>query len=164
MDLVTPSLGLLFWQTVVFVSVLFVLSRYAWKPIVAALKDREESIADALAQAQQARIEMQKLSADNEKLLDEARIERDKILKAASKAAEDTREEAKGKAAADVNKMIEEARRTIESEKNAAIAEIKVQIATMSIEIAETLLKKELESPEKQKQLVADLVKDLKIN
>jgi F-type H+-transporting ATPase subunit b len=164
MELVLPGLGLIFWQTIIFLIVLFVLTRFAWKPISTALKDREESIADALAQAELAKEEMKKLQANNEKLLDEARVERDKILKAAHKAAEETREDAKSKASTEVSKMLEDARKAIETEKQAALSAIKAQIATMSIEIAEALLKKELENPEKQKQLVADLIKDLKVN
>jgi F-type H+-transporting ATPase subunit b len=164
MGLVTPEIGLLFWQVVVFLVVLFVLSRYAWKPITAALKDREKSIEDALKQADQARQEMQKLTADNQRLLDEARIERDKMLKEAQKTANDIIEQAKAKADTEFSRKVEDAQRAIETERIAAVAEIKSQIASLSVSIAETLLKKELENPEKQKALVADLIKDLKLN
>ena len=164
MELVTPALGLVFWQTITFLVVLFMLSKYAWKPIMNALKDREHSIENALQQAEKARIDMESLKADNEKLLDEARIERDKILKSAHKAAEETREEAKTKTASEVSKMLEDARRAIENEKIAAVAEIKKQIATLSVDIAERILQKELESPEKQKQLASDLITDININ
>jgi F-type H+-transporting ATPase subunit b len=164
MNLVTPEFGLIFWQTVTFLVVLFVLSRYAWKPILNALKDREHSIDNALQEADKARKDMERLKADNEKLLDEARIERDKILKTAHQLAQETRDEAKVQAQKDVDKMLADARSTIQAEKNSAIADIKKQVAILSIEVAETILQRELESPEKQKQLAADLIKDLKIN
>lgn len=164
MNLVTPEFGLIFWQTVTFLIVLFVLSRYAWKPIMNALKDREHSIENALQEADKARKDMEQLKADNEKLLDEARIERDKILKTAHQLAQETKDEAKAQAQKEVDKMLADARSTIQAEKNSAIADIKKQVAVLSIEVAETILKRELESPEKQTQLVADLIKDLKIN
>ncbi len=160
----SPDFGLIFWQTVTFLIVLFLLSRYAWKPIITALRDRERSIEDALKQAEKAREEMEKLKANNEKLLDEARIERDKILKSAQKVADENIEKSKDKATVEANKLLEDARRTIENEKNAAVAEIKKQVAVMSVEIAETLLKKELENPDKQKQLAENLINDMKIN
>lgn len=164
MDLVKPELGLLFWQFVVFIVVLFVLSRYAWGPITSALKEREKSISDALGEAEKARQEMLNLQANNQKLLDEARTERDKMLKAAQKTAEDLREEARRRAEADVKRMLEEAARAIETEKQAAIGEIKNQIASLSVQIATTLLKRELSAPEQQQALVADLIKDIKLN
>ncbi len=164
MNLVTPEFGLIFWQTVTFLVVLFVLSRYAWKPIMNALKDREHSIENALQEADKARKDMEQLKADNEKLLDEARIERDKILKTAHQLAQETKDEAKVQAQKEVDKMLSDARSAIQAEKNSAIADMKKQIAALSIEVAEVILKRELESPEKQTQLVADLVKDLKIN
>ncbi len=164
LNIVTPDLGLFFWQTIVFIVVLFVLSRYAWGPITSALKEREKSISDALGEAEKARQEMLKLQSSNQKLLDEARLERDKMLKAAQKTADDLREEARKRADADVKRMLDEATRAIENEKHAAIGEIKNQIATLSIEIATKLLKRELSAPEQQQALVADLIKDVKLN
>lgn len=164
LNIVTPPLGLFFWQFVVFIVVLFVLSRYAWKPITDALKARENSIADALNQADKARVEMQQLQSNNQKLLDEARLERDKMLKAAQKTADDIREEARKRTETDVKRMLEEATRAIETEKQAAVSEIKKQIASLSVEIATTLLKRELSAPEQQQALVADLIKDVKLN
>jgi F-type H+-transporting ATPase subunit b len=162
--LVIPDFGLFIWQLVVFLIVLFVLSRYAWKPITTALKDREKSIEDALRQAELARQEMQKLQSDNQKLLDEARMERDKMLKEAQKVANEIIEQSKTKAEAEYNRKLEDAQRAIEAEKNAAVSEIKNQISSLSLEIAQTLLKKELENPEKQKNLITDLIKDIKLN
>jgi F-type H+-transporting ATPase subunit b len=163
-NLVLPDVGLFFWQFVVFLVVLFVLSRYAWKPITDALKAREQSITDALSQAEKARQEMQQLQSNNQKLLDEARLERDKMLKAAQKQADETREEARKRAESDVKRMMDEASRAIETEKQAAIDDMKKQIASLSVEIATTLLKRELSAPEQQQALVADLIKDVKLN
>lgn len=163
-SIVLPDLGLFVWSFVVFVVVLFVLSRYAWKPITDALKEREKFISDSLSQAEKARQEMQQLQANNQKLLDDARIERDKMLKAAQKTADDMRDEARKRADADVKRMLDEASRAIETEKQAAVDAIKSQIATLSIEIATTLLKRELSAPEQQQALVADLIKDVKLN
>ncbi len=164
MNLVTPDFGLIFWQTITFLVVLFVLSRYAWKPIAKALQEREHSIEDALKEADNARKEMQQLKADNEKLLDEARIERDKILKTAHQLAQETKDNAKEQAQKEVEKMLEDARTAIQNEKQSAIADMKKQIAVLSIEVAQTILQKELENPEKQQQLATDLIKDLQVN
>ncbi len=164
MDLLIPELGLFFWQTIVFLIVLFVLSRFAWKPIMTALKERESSIEHALESAEKAKSDMLNLTANNEKLLDEARAEKDQIIKAASKIAEEIKNEAKEKASLEMGKVLEEARKVIESEKLMAVATIKNQIAAMSVEIAEKLLKSQLENPQKQKELVDNLIKDLELN
>ncbi len=164
MNLVTPDFGLIFWQTITFLIVLFVLSRYAWKPIAKALQEREHSIEDALKEAENARKDMQQLKADNEKLLDEARIERDKILKTAHQLAQEINDSAKEQAIKEVEKIRNDAQAAIQAEKQAAIADMKKQIAVLSIEVAQKILQKELESPEKQQQLAADLIKDLQVN
>lgn len=164
MNLVTPAFGLIFWSTITFAVVLFVLSRYAWKPIMQALKDREKSIEDALQQAEIARQQIEQVKSDNEKLLDEARIERDKILKAANKAADQTREDAKAKASAEVERMIADARKAIDNEKQAAIAELKNQVAVLSVDIAEKLLRKQLSNPDEQKQIVTEMIDKMDLN
>lgn len=164
MDLVNPALGLIFWQVVIFLLVLFFLSRFAWKPILNALKDRENSIEEALKSAEKARSEVQQMTSQNEKLLDEARHEKDRILKEAYKVAEETKNEARERATIEYNKMLEDARKAIENEKTSAITEIKKQIAILSVEVAEKILKKQLEDQEKQTQLASDLIKDLELN
>ncbi len=164
MNIVTPELGLLFWQTITFIILFLVLSRFVWKPIMDGLGEREKNIADALGKAEQARQEMQRLQNDNQKLLDEARAERDKILKSAQKTADELREDAKAKTTAEIAKMLDDARKLIDSEKKNAIDQIKAQMATLSVDIAETILKKELSQRETQKQLASDLIRDLKIN
>ncbi|NJO01042.1 MAG: F0F1 ATP synthase subunit B [Bacteroidia bacterium] len=164
MELVTPEFGLIFWQTIAFLVVLLLLSRYAWKPILKALKDREQSIDGALRQAELAREEMKKLHADNEKLLDQARLERDEIMKAANRTAQEIRDAAKDKASDDVKRMLDDARKSIENEKQAALAEIRKQIATLSVEIAEKLIRHELEDPAKQRKLAEELINDIQVS
>lgn len=160
MDLVTPGLGLIFWQAVTFLLVLFLLSKFAWKPIMSSLKEREETIEGALRSAEQAKQEMMKLKADNEKLLDEARAERDQMLRKAQQSAEAIVEEAKEKASTESSKIVENARLAIQSERQAALEDIRKQVATLSIEIAEKLLRNQLKEERAQRELVDQLVKE----
>ena len=164
MDLLTPAFGLIFWQTIIFLVVLFVLGKFAWKPILGALKAREESIDEALLSAEKAKEEMANLKADNEALLAEAKQERDKMLKDAEKLGEEMKTKAKENAKVIGDKMVEEARATIESEKNNAIGQIKDQVAELSLQITEKLLKKNLAGDKKQQELIKDYMKDIKFN
>jgi F-type H+-transporting ATPase subunit b len=164
MQLLTPELGLFFWQLVTFLLLVFLLSKYAWKPILQGIKKREAEINDALAAAEKARSEMQRISAENERLLQEARVEKDQILKKAQETARQLVEEAKENAKKEANRMIEDARRIIESEKNAALSEIKEQIATLSVQVAERILKNQLSEEAKQKAYIEELLKDVKLN
>ena len=164
MDLVTPDVGLLFWTFISFVILFFILKKFAWKPIVKTVNDRENSIKEALASADVAKREMQNLTADNEKLLKEARVERDALMKEArelkTKLIANAKEEAKVEGA----KMIASAQTAIQSEKKAAIAEIKTQVASLSIEIAEKVVIEELSDKDKQLKLVSDLLGDATLN
>jgi F-type H+-transporting ATPase subunit b len=162
--LVTPGLGLIFWSALTFIIVLVVLSKYAWKPILNAVKERELSIERALSQAEKARHDMAKLQSENSKLLEEARLERDKILKEATATATTIINDAKSRAAEEGNKILESAKAAINTEKQAALAEIKTQVATLSIQIAEKLLRKELSTEKAQQELVSDYISDLKLN
>ncbi len=164
MDLLTPGIGLIFWQFIGFIALLIVLSKFAWPAITEALSAREESIDNALAAAEQARAQMASLKAENEKLLQEARVERDKILKEASETAKRAIEEAKVEAKKQGDRMIEDAREAIRTEKNAALADVKNQVALLSVQIAEKLLRKNLASEKEQKSLVEDFVKELNLN
>ncbi|MGD1841314.1 MAG: F0F1 ATP synthase subunit B [Thermonemataceae bacterium] len=164
MDLVTPELGLIFWQTVIFILLLVVLGRFAWKPILQGLRERESSIASALKSAEEAKVQMAKITSDNEKLLDEARAEKDDILKKATQTAKKMVEEAKDDAKKEANRIVEEARQAIENEKKAALSEIKKQVASLSLEIAEKVLQKKLADEPSQKALVEDLLKDTNLN
>ena len=164
MELVTPSIGLLFWTTIIFLSVLFVLTKFAWKPIVAALNEREKFIEEALNSAEKARAEMALLKANNEKLLQEARVERDRILKEAQTMATNLLAEAKERTTSETTKMIENARLQINNDKNAAIMELKNLVATTSIQIAEQIMKKNLGDSSAQKELIQEYLKESKFN
>jgi F-type H+-transporting ATPase subunit b len=164
MDLVTPDFGLLFWTFLSFIILLVTLRLVAWKPMLGAVNGREQSIREALASAEAAKREMQNLTADNERILKEARAEREAMMKEAremkSKMITDAKEEAK--VAAD--KMITNAQSAIETEKKAAIAELKNQVASLSIEIAEKVVKAELSDKEKQLKLVNDMLGEATLN
>jgi F-type H+-transporting ATPase subunit b len=164
MELVTPSIGLLFWQTLTFLIVLFILAKFAWKPILGSLKEREDSIDEALSAAKKAKEEMILLSSNNEKLLQEARLERDRTLREAQTAANAIVNEAKEKAGAEGQRMIENARLAINNEKQAALAEVKNLAANLSIEIAEKILKRELSDEKAQKELVNEFIKEANLN
>lgn len=164
MKLVTPDIGLLFWMLVSFGIVLFLLRKFAWKPILASLKSREENISEALNTAKKAKEEMASLKADNEKLLQQARAERDAMLKEARDTKDAIISESKSKAQAEANKIMASARETINTEKNAAIADLKNQVASMSIDIAEKILRQELSRDEKQKSLMENLMRDVPLN
>jgi F-type H+-transporting ATPase subunit b len=164
MELVTPGIGLLFWMTLSFGLLLFVLGKYAWKPILKALHDREDSIETALNAAEKAREDMQLLKADNELLLKQAREERDAMLRDARKMKEDILEEARSKANEQGQRIIESARESIQFEKMAAITELKNQIAVFSIEIAEKVIEQELSDKDKQKKFTEKLIDKIKLS
>ena len=158
------SYGLFFWQAIILVILIVLLAKFAWKPILAALAAREEGISNALLAAENAKKDMQNLKADNEKLLAEARAERDAMIKEAREIKEKMIADAKSEAQAQGAAMIESAKATIESEKNAAMAELKNQVSSLSLEIAETLLKGELSNKEAQTKLVEKMLGDAKLN
>lgn len=164
MELVTPEFGTVFWMSLSFLMILFILKKFAWKPILSALKERETSIDNALRSADKAREEMEQLKADNEKIIKEAKNERGNLLKDARLVKDMIISEAKEKAITETEKIIEDARVKIESEKDAALDEIKNQIAIFSIEIAEKILKKKLESTKDQKDMINDLLDEIKLN
>ena len=164
MDLVMPELGLLFWMLVSFSLLLFILKKFAWKPILKALSDRENSIDEALKAAEAAKNEMVKLHADNQQILAEAMLQRDKIVKEASDMKESIISEAKNKAIIEAEKVMENARIAIEREKVAAIDEMKNAIAVFSIDIAEKILKEKLTDNKQQKELVKKYVDQLNVN
>ena len=164
MDLITPGLGLVFWTVITFLILLIILKKFAWKPILGAVSEREESIKNALLSAENARKEMQNLQSDNQRILQEARLERDAMLKDAREMKEKMVADAKNEAQAQGLKMIEQAKAAIEGEKNAALAELKSHVATLSLEIAEKLLKDELSNKEAQVKLVEKMLGDAKLN
>ena len=164
MDLLIPGEGLIVWQLIIFVLLFLLLSKLAWKPIINSLHDRERSIQDALDTAEKARHEMSQLKSDNEKLLQETREERERILREAREVSIKMREEAQHEAKKVSDKIVEDARAAINIEKQAALKEVKVQVAMFSLEIAEKLMKKNLSTDKAQKDLVETYVKELKVN
>jgi F-type H+-transporting ATPase subunit b len=164
MGLVTPNPGTFLWMLIIFGIVLYILKKFAWVPILNALKEREESINNALNTAEEARKEVEGLKANNDKIIAEARKEKEIILKAAKEIKNKIVAEAKEKANLETQKSIEQARQQIEAEKNAAISEMKKQMAELSVSIAEKVIKKELSNPGEQKKMVDDLIDDIKLN
>ncbi len=164
MELVNPGIGLIFWMTLAFGIVLWLLGKYAWKPIMKSLHEREDSIDKALHQADQARKDMEGLKISNEELLKEAKEERDGIMKQAREIKDKLIEDARVKANLEAGRIVESAKETIQNEKMAAMVELKNQIAELSIEIAEKLLEHELSDKKKQKAYVEQLIKEAKLN
>ncbi len=158
------SFGLFIWQTLLFLALLFLLRKYAWKPILSAVDEREKSIEDALKGAEEAEKRMQVLQADNEAAKKEAMIERDALMKEARTTRDSIISEAKASAAEEGVKLIAAAREEIDIQKKAAIADIKTQVASLSLDIAEKVVKQNLSSSESQKELVNTLLNETKLN
>lgn len=158
------SFGLFFWQAIILIVLIVLLVKFAWKPIMTSITEREAGIAAAIAAAEAARKEMQNLQADNERILQEARAERDTMMKEAREIKEKMIADAKTEAQVQGEKMIEQAKASIESEKNAAMAELKEQVSVLSVEIAEKLLKNQLSDPAAQTILVEKMLDDVKLN
>jgi len=164
MDLLTPATGLFFWQLVIFLGLFTILAKFAWKPILSSLKEREESIQTALDSAERAKQEMAALQAGNEKLLKEAREERDKILRDARQAASLLQDQIQTEAKKNADKLIADARAVINTEKQAALRDVKQQVALFSLQVAERLIKKNLADDKSQKDLIETYIKDIKLN
>lgn len=162
--MIEPGIGLLFWMTLTFIILLFLLAKFAWKPILNAVNDREVTIIDALNQAKLAKQEMAQLKEDNERILREARAERDGILKEAREMKDKIVNEAKDSAKVEGEKMIAAARQSIQSEKNAAMADIKSQIGTLSVNIAENILREKLNNDGAQNALVENILNKSNLN
>lgn len=164
MDLVKPEVGLIFWTSLSFLILLFILGKYAWKPILAAVNERENSIESALSRAEAVKEEMARLTSENEALLKQARAERDAILAEATKVKNQIISDAKDSANREGARLIEHARQEINNQKAIAIADVKNQVATLSLEIAEKVLRKQFEDQKKQDELVKDLLKEVKLS
>jgi F-type H+-transporting ATPase subunit b len=164
MELVTPSIGLVFWTALAFICLLILLRKFAWKPILGAIHEREQFIDDALNKAELAKQEMARLTSQNEDLMKQARAERDEILKEAKILKDSIVNEAKTSAQTEGAKLIEKARVEIENQKKVALAELKGQVSTLSLEIAERVLRSQLDDKAKQQDLVNNLLKDVELN
>ncbi len=157
------SLGLFFWQTLLFVGLLFLLAKYAWKPILSAVEERENTIKDSLEAAEKAKADMEAVQADNKRILKEARAERDALLAEAKKTSTQIVNDAKEAAQTEADKIAAAAQAAIQQEKNAAINDLKAQVAGLSVDIAQKVLQGELADQKKQEQLVEKLVNDIEI-
>ncbi len=164
MELVSPGIGLIFWMSLAFLILLYILGKYAWKPIMNALKERENSIREALNSAEKAKEQMKEMQFSNENLLKEAKNERDLLLADARKIKESIIEEARVKASEEANRIVNTAKESIQFEKMAAMTDLKNQLADLSLEIAAKILKRELSDPEKQQTYIKELLKDAKFN
>ena len=162
MELVTPAIGLIFWTTVVFTLLVLLLKKFAWKPILSAVDERNQSIKNSLAQAEKARSEMSELTANNEKIIAQAKVDRDVILKEARDMKNEIISEAKDKASKEAEKLVSTAKEQILNEKMKAITELKNHVADLSIEMAEKILSSELSDVDKQKELVKKALKESK--
>ncbi len=164
MDLVTPGIGMIFWSTLFFLILLFILGKFAWPAILTAVKARNESIRNALNAADKAKAEMAKLQADNEKILAEAKVERNAMLKEAKQIKDSLIADARERAAEEAEKLVQSAREAIQAEKAAAINDMKAQLAILSIDIAEKILRVKLDDVKEQKDLVDKLVNEADLN
>lgn len=163
-DPLRPDPGLFLWTVIIFLLFWVLVGRFAFKPISDAISKREEDIQDALDEARKARTEMESLKADNEALMQEAREERGRILKEAKELKDSIVGEAKQEAKAEAAKILADARTEIESQKNAAVAELKNEVGRFAIDIAEKILQKELDSSKAHEDYVASLVDKIKLN
>jgi F-type H+-transporting ATPase subunit b len=163
-SLTSPAIGLVFWTTIIFLLFFFILKKFAWKPILNAVKARDEMIKGSLASAEKARKEMARLQSDNEAILKKAREERESILREARDVRDKLIAEAKGRAIEEAEKIVEKARTGIEREKNAAMAEIREQVANLSIEIASKLVGEKLKQSGEQEKLIDGYLKDINLN
>jgi F-type H+-transporting ATPase subunit b len=164
MNLVTPDFGLLFWMVLSFSILLIILKKFAWKPILKMLQDRENEISKSLEAANQAKAKMEQLNAENEEILKQARAEREAILREAKDAKDKIVSEAQSAAKLEADKIITAAKNEIAAEKEAAMAELTSKVASLSVEIAEKILKRELATEDKQNGYVKELVKEISLN
>ena len=164
MELITPGIGLLFWMLLSFSLLLYVLAKYAWKPILTSIRERDKSIEDALKSAEEARQEVLRVEQDKEKILAQARQEKEAMLRDAASLKSQLIQEARSVAQVEARKVLEEARKAIENERKQAFAGLKDQIALFSVSIAEQILRQKLESSKEQSSLIDEMLKDVNAN
>ena len=164
MQLITPDFGLLFWMLVSFIIFVIILKKYAWKPILKSIKERDESIEHALKSAEEARTEIGEIKKESERIRQDVLIEREKIIDKAVHEKDKIVEAAKHQAKAEADKIFQETKQDIEHEKKQAIIELKNQVATVSIQIAEKVLRKEMANKKDQEQYINDLLKETNLN
>ena len=162
MGLLTPHTGTVIWMLIGFLTVFFLLKKFAWKPVLNALKQREDSIENALRAADAAKKDMERLNADNERIIAEAKQERDRIIKEARELKETIVIDAKEHASSEAEKLIETARKNIKAEKETAIKDISDHVASLSVLISEKLLQEKLSNGKEQKDLIDRLLREVK--
>ncbi len=164
MELLLPGLGLVFWTLIAFILVFIILRKFAWKPILLSLKERETSIADSLATAQKVRTEMAELKSENEILLGQAREERARMMKEAKETGDKMISDAKEKARREFERIVSEAQAAINQQKNAALIDVKNQMGKLVIEVSEKVLRRELSQKQQQEEYIKDLAESVKLN
>ncbi|GGH77028.1 F-type H+-transporting ATPase subunit b [Filimonas zeae] len=164
MELLLPGFGIIFWTFIAFVLVFLILKAFAWKPILKTLKDREDNIANAIASAEKVKAEMAQLKNENETLLNKAREERATLLKEAKETADKMVAEAKDKAKTEYDRILADAQAAISHQKHAALADVKNQVGTLVIEVAEKILRKELANKAEQENYIKQLAEGVKLN
>ena len=164
MDLITPEFGLFFWNLIAFLVVFLILKKFAWKPILNSLNEREIGIADSLATAERVKAEMSQLKTENEALLQQAREERATMIKDAKVAADNMVAEAKDKAKAEYDRIVSDAQSAITQQKNAALIEVKNQVGVLVIEVSEKIIRRELSNKAEQEKYIQDLASSIKLN
>ncbi len=164
MQLLTPGLGLIFWTLLAFIVVFLILKKYAWKPILATLKEREEGIADSIATAEKVKAEMAALKNENETLMQKAREERGAMIKEAKKASDKMIAEAKDKAKAEYDRIVADAQASIIQQKNAALIDVKNQVGALVVEVSEKILRRELSNKAEQENYIKQLAEGVKLN
>jgi len=164
MELLQPGLGLLVWTLIAFLIVFFILAKFAWKPLLAALKERETGIADAISSAEKVKLEMASLKNENEALMNQAREERAVMIKEAKLASDKMISEAKDKAKAEYDRIIADAQQAINQQKNAALTDVKNQVGALVIEVSEKILRRELANKAEQESYIKQLAETVKLN
>lgn len=164
MDLLQPALGLFSISLLIFIIVFLILKKFAWTPILSTLKEREDSISDSIATAERVKEEMAQMKAEHEHVLAEAKAERSKILKEAKDAKDQIISEAKAQAQAEAKRIIGEASVAIENQKMAALVDVKNQVGSLVIEVAEKVLRKELSDKQNQEAYIRQLAGEIKMN
>jgi len=164
MELLLPGLGLIFWTLIAFIIVLVILKKFAWKPILNSLNEREATIADSIATAQRVKSEMALLKSENEQMLNQAREERTKMIKEAKETTDKMINDAKEKAKKEYDKIVGEAQSAINQQKNAALVDVKNQVGKLVIEVSEKILRRELSQKQQQEEFIKSLAEDVKLN
>ena len=164
MELLQPGLGLLVWTLIAFGIVFFILKKFAWKPLLAALKERETGIADAISSAEKVKLEMASLKNENEAMMNQAREERALMIKEAKLASDKMISEAKDKAKAEYDRIIGDAQQAIQQQKNAALTDVKNQVGALVIEVSEKILRRELANKTEQENYIKQLAAEVKLN